>query len=181
MRWDWILIFCTSFCTFLCLFNIVILICSQLIVSTSSPFWTILDQKTCMKLNFFLVFLHLQKNTSSQRTVFEIVFISLQKSSIRWHDIEKSYWASPVRESANSKWQGRKFESCFSCSVYPCPFPSRGEVCAVYSYGCELVSFFLLRVLQNLLTENGRRFTPFFGLVTLIPFGTMLMPPSNEL
>ena len=61
-------------------------------------------------------------------------------------DIEKSYWASPVRESAKfnvTKGERLKAASPMVCIDGAIP-PARGNCIQAYSYGCELVSFFFV-------------------------------------
>ena len=58
----------------------------------------------------------------------------------------------------NSKYKGEKSESCFSCSsIYTAH--SVMESAHIYTCRCELISFLLIRVLQNLLAKNARRLT----------------------
>ena len=66
----------------------------------------------------------------------------------------------PPENLQNSKYKGEKSESCFSCSsIYTAL--SCVEVARIYPCRCELISFLLIRVLQNLLAKDARRLTLF--------------------
>lgn len=66
----------------------------------------------------------------------------------------------PPENLQNSKYKGEKSESCFSCSsIYTAH--SLVESAHIYTCRCELISFLLIRVLQNLLAKDARRLTPF--------------------
>ena len=66
----------------------------------------------------------------------------------------------PSENLENSKYKGEKSESCFSCSsIYTAL--SAMESAHVYTCRCELISFLLIRVLQNLLAKDARRLTLF--------------------
>ena len=66
----------------------------------------------------------------------------------------------PPENLQNSKYKGEKSESCFSCSsIYTAL--SCVESARIYPCRCELISFLLIRVLQNLLAKDARRLTLF--------------------
>ena len=66
----------------------------------------------------------------------------------------------PPENLQNSKYKGEKSESCFSCSsIYTAL--SCVELARIYPCRCELISFLLIRVLQNLLAKDARRLTLF--------------------
>ena len=66
----------------------------------------------------------------------------------------------PPENLQNSKYKGEKSESCFSCSsIYTAH--SLVESAHIYPCRCELISFLLIRVLQNLLAKDARRLTLF--------------------
>ena len=66
----------------------------------------------------------------------------------------------PPENLQNSKYKGEKSESCFSCSsIYTAH--SLVESAYIYTCRCELISFLLIRVLQNLLAKDARRLTLF--------------------
>ena len=66
----------------------------------------------------------------------------------------------PPENLQNSKYKGEKTESCFSCSsIYTAL--SCVELARIYPCRCELISFLLIRVLQNLLAKDARRLTLF--------------------
>ena len=59
----------------------------------------------------------------------------------------------PPENLQNSKYKGEKSESCFSCSsIYTAL--SCVELARIYPCRCELISFLLIRVLQNLLAKD---------------------------
>ena len=92
-------------------------------------------------------------------------------------DIEESYWTSPVRESA--KFNVTKGERLKAASPMVCidgAIPPEGGIESKHiAMGVSWFHSFLLRVLQNLLTENERRLTP-----TVVP-PVMLSVNSNHL
>ena len=66
----------------------------------------------------------------------------------------------PSENLENSKYKGEKSESCFSCScIYTAC--STMESAHIYTCRCELISFLLIQVLQNLLAKDARRLTLF--------------------
>ena len=66
----------------------------------------------------------------------------------------------PPENLQNSKYKGEKSESCFSCSsIYTAC--STMELAHIYTCRCELISFLLIQVLQNLLAKDARRLTLF--------------------
>ena len=66
----------------------------------------------------------------------------------------------PPENLQNSKYKGEKSESCFSCSSIYTTY-SVMESVRIYTCRCELISFLLIRVLQNLLAKDARRLTLF--------------------
>ena len=66
----------------------------------------------------------------------------------------------PSENLENSKYAGEKSESCFSCSSIYTTY-SVMESVRIYTCRCELISFLLIRVLQNLLAKDARRLTLF--------------------
>ena len=62
----------------------------------------------------------------------------------------------PPENLQNSKYKGEKSESCFSCSsIYTAL--SCVESVRIYPCRCELISFLLIRVLQNLLAKDVKK------------------------
>ena len=62
----------------------------------------------------------------------------------------------PPENLQNSKYKGEKSESCFSCSsIYTAL--SLAESAHIYTCRCELISFLLIRVLQNLLAKECKK------------------------
>ena len=66
----------------------------------------------------------------------------------------------PSENLENSMYKGEKSESCSSCSSIYTACSTMGSA-HVYTCRCELISFLLIRVFQNLQTENVRRLTLF--------------------
>ena len=66
----------------------------------------------------------------------------------------------PPENLQNSKYKGEKSESCFSCSSIYTAY-SLAESVHIYTCRCELISFLLIQVLQNLLAKDARRLTLF--------------------
>ena len=59
----------------------------------------------------------------------------------------------PSENLENSKYKGEKSESCFSCSsIYTAH--SLVESAHIYTCRCELISFLLIRVFQDLQTKD---------------------------
>ena len=62
----------------------------------------------------------------------------------------------PPENLQNSKYKGEKSESCFSCSsIYTAH--SVMESAHIYICRCELISFLLIQVLQNLLAKDVKK------------------------
>ena len=62
----------------------------------------------------------------------------------------------PSENLENSKYKGEKFESCFSCSsIYTAH--SLVESAHIYTCRCELISFLLIRVFQDLQTKDVKK------------------------
>ena len=66
----------------------------------------------------------------------------------------------PPENLQNSKYKGEKSESCFSCSSIYTAY-SFVEPAHIYTCRCELISFLLIQVLQNLLAKDARRLVLF--------------------
>ena len=62
----------------------------------------------------------------------------------------------PSENLENSKYKGEKSESCFSCSsIYTAH--SVMESAHIYTCRCELISFLLIRVFQDLQTKDVKK------------------------
>ena len=62
----------------------------------------------------------------------------------------------PSENLENSKYKGEKSESCFSCSsIYTAH--SHVESAHIYTCRCELISFLLIRVFQDLQTKDVKK------------------------
>ena len=62
----------------------------------------------------------------------------------------------PSENLENSKLYGKKSESCFSCSSIYTALSFMG-LAHIYPCRCELISFFIQRVFQNLRTKNVKK------------------------
>ena len=88
-----------------------------------------------------------------------LIFVPSFVDNIRQHRGERLSF-DPPENLQNSKYKGEKSESCFSCSsIYTAL--SCVESVRIYTCRCELISFLLIRVLQNLLAKDARRLTLF--------------------
>ena len=73
----------------------------------------------------------------------------------------------PLENLQNSTCTGEKSESCFSCSSIYTTY-SVLESVRIYTCRCELISFLLIRVFQDLQTKDARRLTLFVRLLARI-------------
>ena len=88
-----------------------------------------------------------------------LIFAPLLRENSSVHRGERLSF-DPPENLQNSKYKGEKSESCFSCSsIYTAL--SCVELTRIYTCRCELISFLLIRVLQNLLAKDARRLTLF--------------------
>ena len=62
----------------------------------------------------------------------------------------------PSENLENSKYKGEKSESCFSCSSIYTAY-SLAESAYIYTCRCELISFLLIRVFQDLQTKDVKK------------------------
>ncbi len=73
---------------------------------------------------------------------------------------EELFSFDPSENLENSKYKGEKSESCFSCSsIYTAL--STMDLAHINTCRCELISFLLIRVFQDLQTKDVRRLTLF--------------------
>jgi hypothetical protein len=69
---------------------------------------------------------------------------------------EELFSFDPSENLENSKYKGEKSESCFSCSsIYY--VRSAMESAHIYTCRCELISFLLIRVFQDLQTKDVKK------------------------
>ena len=66
----------------------------------------------------------------------------------------------PLENLQNSSDKGKSLKGCFSCSSIYTAY-SFVESAHIYTCRCELISFLLIQVLQNLLAKDARRLTLF--------------------
>ena len=62
----------------------------------------------------------------------------------------------PSENLENSKYKGEKSESCSSCSSIYTALPFMG-LAHIYTCRCELISFLLIRVFQDLQTKDVKK------------------------
>ena len=80
------------------------------------------------------------------------IFVPSFVNNIRLHRGEQLSF-DPSENLENSKYKGEKSESCFSCSSIYTARSAMG-LAHIYTCRCELISFLLIRVFQNLLTKD---------------------------
>ena len=84
-----------------------------------------------------------------------LIFASSFVNNIRRHRGERLSF-DPSENLENSKYKGEKSESCFSCSsIYTAC--SVLESAHIYTCRCELISFLLIRVFQDLQTKDVKK------------------------
>jgi len=84
-----------------------------------------------------------------------LIFASSFVNYIRRHQGERLSF-DPSENLENSKYKGEKSESCFSCSsIYTAR--SVKEPAHIYTCRCELISFLLIRVFQDLQTKDVKK------------------------
>ena len=101
-----------------------------------------------------------EKNSSQMLQLSKIIPIFAPSVEKDWRHRGELLSFDPSENLENSKYKGEKSESCFSCScIYTACSPM--ESAHIYTCRCELISFLLIRVLQNLLAKDARRLTLF--------------------
>ena len=80
------------------------------------------------------------------------IFVASFKSDTQKHQGERISF-DPSENLENSKYKGEKSESCFSCSGIYTALPSVGSA-YINTCRCELISFLLIRVFQDLQTKD---------------------------
>jgi len=93
---------------------------------------------------------------SKKMLIFDPSFVN----NIRLHRGELLSF-DPSENLENSKYKGEKSESCFSCSSIYYAY-SHVELAHVNTCRCELISFLLIRVFQDLQTKDVRRLTLYY-------------------
>ena len=84
-----------------------------------------------------------------------LTFASLLRENSSVHRGERLSF-DPSENLENSKYKGEKSESCFSCSnIYTAH--SAMESAHIYTCRCELISFLLIRVFQDLQTKDVKK------------------------
>ena len=84
-----------------------------------------------------------------------LIFVPSFVNNIRRHRGERLSF-DPPENLQNSKYKGEKSESCFSCSsIYTAC--SAVESAHIYFCRCELISFLLIRVFQDLQTKDVKK------------------------
>ena len=69
---------------------------------------------------------------------------------------EELFSFDPSENLENSMCTGDKFESCFPCSSIYTAFPTMGSA-HINTCRCELISFLLIRVFQDLQTKDVKK------------------------
>lgn len=69
---------------------------------------------------------------------------------------EELFSFDPSENLENSKYKGEKSESCFSCSSIYTACSLTG-LAHIYTCRCELISFLLIRVFQDLQTKDVKK------------------------
>ncbi len=105
-------------------------------------------------------------------TIFATSFVN----NIRRHR-EELLRFDPSENLENSKYKGDKFESCFSCSCIYTAL-SAMESANIYTCRCELISFLLIRVIQDLQTKNVEEAHTICGICKNTP-KTLLLCSQN--
>ena len=96
-----------------------------------------------------------KKNSSQMLQLSEKMPIFVPSVEKDWRHRGERLSFDPPENLQNSKYKGEKSASCFSCSsIYTAL--SLVESAHIYTCRCELISFLLSQVLQNLQAENGK-------------------------
>ena len=99
------------------------------------------------------------KNKKNQLTMLQLsekmpIFVpSVEKD---WRHRGELLSFDPSENLENSKYKGEKSESCFSCSSIYTALPAV-ELAHIYTCRCELISFLLIRVFQDLQTKDVKK------------------------
>ena len=111
-------------------------------------------KRTC---TFSLFRINLQPNVKNRLTMLQLsklfpIFVPSLRENGDIHRGERLSF-DPSENLENSKYKGEKSESCFSCSsIYTAC--SVMELAHIYTCRCELISFLLIRVFQDLQTKD---------------------------
>jgi len=84
-----------------------------------------------------------------------LIFVPSFVNNIRRHRGELLSF-DPSENLENSKYKGEKFERCFPCSSIYTAYPAMGSA-HIYTCRCELISFLLIRVFQDLQTKDVKK------------------------
>ena len=86
------------------------------------------------------------------------IFVAWFRKGLRHRGEQLSF--DPSENLENSSDKGKSLKGCFSCSsIYTAC--SIAESARIYTCRCELISFLLIQVLQNLLAKDARRLVLF--------------------
>ena len=83
-----------------------------------------------------------------------LIFVPWFRKRLRHRGEQLSF--DPSENLENSKYKGEKSESCFSCSSIYTAY-SYVELAHVNTCRCELISFLLIRVFQDLQTKDVKK------------------------
>ena len=94
-----------------------------------------------------------KKNSSQMLQLSKLFPIFAPSVEKDWRHRGELLSFDPSENLENSKYKGEKSESCFSCScIYTACSPM--ESAHIYTCRCELISFLLIRVFQDLQTKD---------------------------
>jgi len=97
-----------------------------------------------------------KKNSSQMLQLSKIMLIFVPSFGKRRRHRGERLSFDPSENLENSKYKGEKSESCFSCSsIYTAL--SCVESAYIYTCRCELISFLLIRVFQDLQTKDVKK------------------------
>ena len=97
-----------------------------------------------------------KKNSSQMLQLSEKMPIFVPSVQKDWRHRGELLSFDPSENLENSKYKGEKSESCFSCSsIYTAL--SLVESAHIYTCRCELISFLLIRVFQDLQTKDVKK------------------------
>ena len=114
-------------------------------------------KRTC---TFSLFRINLQPNVKNRLTMLQLsklfpIFVPSLRENGDIHRGERLSF-DPSENLENSKYKGEKSESCFSCSSIYTALSSM-ESAYINTCRCELISFLLIRVFQDLQTKDVKK------------------------
>ena len=101
-----------------------------------------------------------KKNSSQMLQLSKIMLIFVPSFGKRRRHRGELLSFDPSENLENSSDKGKSLKGCFSCSSIYTAY-SFVEPAHIYTCRCELISFLLIQVLQNLLAKDARRLVLF--------------------